>query len=521
MRALRILLVLSFVACSSAPPPPPPPPPAPAAAKPAEPEPHFAEGNGDVVKVPIDGAVAVAVQLHFYTGSVDDPAGKEGLTKLTATLMAEGGTKKRTYPEMLRALYPMAATIGVNVDKEQTVFHTLMHTDHVEKVVPMLAEVVTMPRLEASDFERVKQNLVNDIEKRLRATDDENLGKALLNRMMYPGDHPYRHFVGGTVKGLKAITLEDVRAHAAKVFGRRRLLIGLGGAANDAIEAQVKGALESLPEGAPRLAKVRAAPKPSATKVLIAEKPSAQAVAISIGYPHDTRRGEEDFFPLALVQSYFGEHRQFHGVLMAEMRGIRGLNYGDYAYVENFIQEGWSRLPMTNVARRRQHFEMWIRPVAPDDAVFSIRLAMYFLDRLVRDGLTGEDVEQVTQFLDGYTRLWEMTPSRRLGYALDDHFYGTSGYLASYRAALPSMTADRVNAALRRQLVPSPVLIAIVTKDAQALKAALVSGEKTSKTYVSEKPDEVMKVDAVVHAFPLNITEENVEIVPVDSLFVD
>lgn len=39
--------------------------------------------------------------------------------------------------------------------------------------------------------------------------------------------------------------------------------------------------------------------------------------------------------------SCFGEHRQFHGIWMTEMREKRGLNYGDYAHAESFLQEGW------------------------------------------------------------------------------------------------------------------------------------------------------------------------------------
>lgn len=522
MKRLTLLGLLLATACGSSkpavtggngtPPPPPPPPP-------AEPQPYAASGDGAVVKLPIDGAVAVAIQLMFYTGSIDDPVGREGLTALTANLMAEGGTKSRTYPEMLKALYPMAASISVATDKEQVVFSTLAHTDHVDSIVPMLAEVVTAPRFETADFERIKKDMINDIEKRLRATDDENLGKEALNHMLYRGDHAYRHFVGGTVQGLKAITLDEVKAHAAKVFGKKRLVIGLGGAVTDDVEKKIQDALAALPDGAARVETIRKAPQPANIEVLIVEKPSAKAIAISMGYPHGSRRGHEDFVPLGLVQSYFGEHRQFHGVLMKQMRGVRGLNYGDYAYVENFVQEGWSRFARPNVARRRQHFEIWIRPVAIDDTVFSLRLAMYYLDRLVRDGLTSTDVTEVNQFLQGYTRLWEMTPSRRLGHALDDHFYGTSKWLTSYREGLAQLTADDVNAALRRHLVPAPIYIAIVAPDGEAMKNMIVNAAPTKKKYPAKKPDAVLKEDEIISTFDLGIDEANVRIVPVGQMF--
>ena len=72
-------------------------------------------------------------------------------------------------------------------------------------------------------------------------------------------------------------------------------------------------------------------------------------------------RSDDDFYSLAVANSYLGEHRTFNGVLMNHLRGNRGLNYGDYAYIENFIQDGWSTFPLPNMHRRTQHFSIWIR----------------------------------------------------------------------------------------------------------------------------------------------------------------
>jgi zinc protease len=396
-----------------------------------------------------------------------------------------------------------------------------VHPDHVKAFVPILTQVVKSPRLSKADFERVKQNMINDITKRLRAIDDENFGKELLEQMMYRGEHPYRHYVGGTVKGLEAITLEDVQAHRQRVFGKRRLLIGVGGAVTPEISDMVKSQLSDLPEGAARLEQIVAPGMPERTEILIAEKPSSQAVAISIGFPHFALRGHEDWPALALVQSYFGEHRQFHGVLMSEIREKRGMNYGDYAYVEEFIQEGGSRFALPNIARRRQHFEIWIRPVAPHETVFALRLALMLLDGLVREGLTQADVDATRQFLDGYTRLWEMTPMRRLGYALDDHFYGTSNYLENLRKQLAGLDAERVNGAIRRHLVPGPVKIAIVAPNAQQLLETIVAGVETPKSYEVEKPQAVLEMDARAAKFPLGVEQDQIRIIPADEAFED
>src|SRR4029077_16391929 len=127
----------------------------------------------------------------------------------------------------------------------------------------------------------------------------------------------------------------------------------------------------ALPQGAPPLA---ALPKPralSGMEVTLVEKP-VPATAISIGFPIDVTRADKDFYALLVANSYLGEHRTFNGRLMNTMRGDRGLNYGDYSYIENFIQDGGSTFPLPSTPRRHQFFSISLRPVADQNAPFAL-----------------------------------------------------------------------------------------------------------------------------------------------------
>ena len=150
-----------------------------------------------------------------------------------------------------------------------------------------------------------------------------------------------------------------------------------------------------------------------------------------------TRRDDE-FYALALANSYLGEHRTFNGKLMQDLRGKRGLNYGDYSYIEDFIQEGGSTFPVPNNPRRQQDFSIWIRPVPTDKAVFALREALWELDRLLKDGMSREDFETTRSFLLNYSKLWVQPSSRRLGYAIDGEFYGRATWSPSWRIGFPS-----------------------------------------------------------------------------------
>ncbi|RKG87671.1 M16 family metallopeptidase [Corallococcus terminator] len=454
----------------------------------------------------------VSLRLVFHTGSIDDPKGKEGLTSLTAKLMAEGGTRKLTAAQLLEALYPMAAELKVFTDKEMTTLSGRVHQDFLPRFLELYTDTLLEPRFDPAEFERLRANALNAVRNGLRSEDDETLGKVGLDALLYAG-HPYAHFTGGTVQGLQSLTLEDVKAHARRVFTQDRLVIGLAGPVDATLQQTVTSRLSALPAtGAPRVA-LPAVPS-SAGRTLILQKPTL-STAVSMGFVTPMRRGDPDFFPVAFALSNLGEHRQFVGMLFNELREQRGLNYGDYAYAEHFIEDrGNGTFNRTNLVRTQQDVSVWLRPVVPTNAVFATRGAVYFLDQMSKQPLSQERFDLVRGFLQGYTRLWEQSDQRRLGYAIDSLFYGTPNFLESYREALKTMTPESVNAAVRRQLQPEKLAFVFVTEDADGLAKTLKSGAPSPITYASPKPPELLKLDETLIQQKLPVRPDAVQVAP-------
>src|SRR5438045_1968064 len=101
-------------------------------------EPAPAAAEIPLVALPAAGHPTVAFRLAFQAGAVDDPAGKEGLTELTALVMAEGGTEKLDVSELKVALFPFAAEQDFLLDKEETVFVGRCPADAVSRYLPIL-----------------------------------------------------------------------------------------------------------------------------------------------------------------------------------------------------------------------------------------------------------------------------------------------------------------------------------------------------------------------------------------------
>ncbi len=483
-------------------------------------------GQPGPVLLPPSGQPLVSIQLRFRTGSVDDPDGQAGISALAAEVMFEGGTETLTSQQLREALFPYAADWSVRVDKEQTTFAIRVHRDGLEKVAGLLTDALTHPRWDPAEFARLRDAVVNDIEKRLRQGDDENLGKEALGELMFAG-HRYGWLTSGHVGDLRSLDAPRGACPCGTgLHPRPPLDRHCRGLPRD-LQARLTAALQALPAtGAPAPVLTWAVPR--RPRFLLVEK-QTDSMAISIGAPWALGRGDPDWAAMTVARSAFGEHRQFNGRLMQRLREVRGLNYGDYAYLEAFVQEGGQApTAQTGRARRQQAFSIWIRPVQNENALFALRAALYELQRsLGEEPFSDAEVARTRSFLDGYLLLFAQTDARKLGYALDGQFLGVNDFLARWRASVPAITTAQANEAWRRWVHPEQMQIVIVTPDATALKKAILANAPSPIHYPKDaqgKPREVPKAvsdaDAIIAAFPLGAQgDEDVRIVKVNALF--
>ncbi|MBR9975586.1 MAG: insulinase family protein [Bacteroidetes bacterium] len=471
-----------------------------------------------VVLLPVKDDPTISFRIWFKVGSQNDPEGKEGLAALTASLMTEGATEKRSYDEIIEAMYPMAAGYGSSVDKDMTVIVGRVHRDNIEEYYGLLTDALLHPAFREEDFDRIRSNMRNGIEKGLRYANDEELGKAAFYNLVYEGTR-YGHLETGTLSSLDAITLDDVRAFYQKWYTRENVVIGLGGGYDNSLVSRLESDLQTLPEGAAQQPDPPAPMPIEGLEMLVVEK-ECDATAISFGFPISVLRGDEDFYALALFNSWFGEHRNSSSHLYQVIREARGMNYGDYSYIEIFPNGGRRQMPAPNNARRQQLFEVWLRPVQHAHRHFALRAAMRELQLVIDNGLTEEQFELTKKFLDKYALQYAKTTSDRLGYAVDSKFYGITGdYIELFRRKIAALTREQVNDAIRRHLRTDRVKFAVVTSDAESFKNALVANAPSPVTYDTPKPPEVLEEDMIISTYALPFSEENIRILPVDDMF--
>lgn len=491
----------------------------------------------DVVELKLPKSDKVVVKLMFKNGSVSDPVGKEGLTKLTAALITSGGTKDLSYSQVQEKIYPMAAYYGSGVDKEVTIFTFQVHKDFLNEFYSILKGLILTPSFEQKDFDRVKSNQQNYVDQVIRTSSDEEYSKMLLEDFLFKGTK-YQSTVSGKSESVKSITLDDVKEHYLRFFGKGRLLVGIAGNYSDEFKTQLLSDLKTLPDGAPYFEMKQVPAQPDGIDVQIITK-DAFGSAIFMGFPMDITRSNDEFAALMVANSYLGEHRKSYGVLYDKIRTTRSMNYGDYSYIEWYDNGGSNMLPPPGVPRLTNYFSMWIRPVQIakqlkqqyeelkdvkiGHAHFAIRLALREVDKLVKNGMSKNDFDATKEFLRSYIKLYVQSPANRLGYLMDSKYYGRKDFIEETDNLLSKLTLEDVNKAVRKYWQIDNMKITIVTDKSEAEELAKSLKENTyspmsySNLVKAGLPKEILAEDEEVANFKLNV--KNVTIINTEETF--
>jgi len=472
----------------------------------------------NIVPMKIENEPIVAFKFVFHTGSMDDPEGKNGLAYLTAQMLAKGGTQTNSYQTILEKLFPIASSYDVQVDREYTTFHGETHKDNIQLFYTLFKQALLEPGFRSDDFQRLQTENINFIKNTLRYGSDEELGKAVFKSFAYRGT-PYEKNINGTVSNLEKITLEDVKGFYAAHFDCDNLIVGISGNFPDTLPRQIKNDFAQLPTGTMNLGKPLVPEEIKGLQVTIVEK-TGDSTGIHIGFPIKVMRKDPDFHALFLANSWLGEHRNSASHLYQVIRERRGMNYGDYSYIEDFPNGGRRQFPPTNIYKNPQLFEIWIRPVETDKRVFALRAALRELKHLVDNGLTKEEFELTKTFLSKYCPHYASTTAQRLGYKIDDQIYGLKeSHLDNFKKNIQSLTLEQVNQAIKTYLQYENLKIVLVTSDAEKLKPDLVNNAPSPIQYRTPKPENILEEDKVIEVFPLKVLPENVTIIKVDEVF--
>jgi zinc protease len=451
-------------------------------------------------------------------GSARDPIGREGLASLTARSMVEGGAASRSGAQIKEALYPTGNRIDQVIDREWVSFRLACHKDQASLCLEIFADVLTAPRFDDADVARMRDDALYDVTSGL-LSDEEALGSEVLNAWLFEG-HPYGHPVDGRAGVLPLLDRAMVQGFYQSVYVRESMVVGLAGAYDPALEQELEKRLLAVPTTrAPEL--VLQQPEPVKGRSMLALDTTTPVTGFYLGHPLAVRRSDPDWPALYLAMVAFGEHRQSHGRLFRHLRTDRGLNYGDYAYAEPYVQRGYEAMPEQGTLRQQPYFYLWLRPTAVENGPFLLKGALLELEELVDKGLLPDEFERIRTYALARLPLFATDPGRRLAYALDTAATGEPDPLVLLPDALRQLTVEQVNDAIKRNIHPEDLRIVAVSGDARALVDTILEGKETPIVYVEgiNPGAEQTSRDAEIARKSVGIAATEAKVVPAEGIF--
>ena len=271
-------------------------------------------------------APVLTLKLLIRAGSGDDPIGQSGVAALTADVLDEG-TRHRSDVELHAALTRIGAHLSIDVSSDATVLTLTTLPKHAADAVALLVEVVTQPRLDEDDCERVRDLRLNRV-LQMRQVPSAVADRVLLENLY--GSHPYGHLAIGTEVSLRQLKASDVGAFHSRWYGLDNwTLVVAGDLADKELVDLVTTALDSI-EGPSTLTADNKTlrnkcPSPPEHRLFFVPRKDAVQSEVRLGHLGASRTSP-DYYALLVMNMVLGG--QFVSRINLNLREDKGYTYG-------------------------------------------------------------------------------------------------------------------------------------------------------------------------------------------------
>lgn len=382
----------------------------------------------------------IAVNFSFKGGAAQDPASKEGLTRLLAATMDEGAGDLPSQAFQAR-LEELAVNISFDTGKDRFYGNLRTLTPTRDEAFDLLHLALTKPRFDTEAVERMKAQLISSAK---RNAEDPNAIAALSFTEATLGEHPYARPTGGTPESLETLVPEDLVQQHKRLVARPGLTIGVVGA----IDAQTLAPLldrvfAGLPEDGDLSPIPEATPK---TGLTISKSLQVPQTTLMFGLP-GLKRDDPDY-QAAYVMNHILGGGSFTSWLYEEVREKRGLAYGVNTSLIPYDHMG---LILGSTATRA------------DRADETLKIVLEQVNRMATKGPTQAELDSAKRYLTGSYAL-RFDSSGKIAsqlVALQNAGLGID-YFDRRNAEIEAVTLDDVNRVAQRLLAgKEPTVVSV------------------------------------------------------------
>lgn len=391
-----------------------------------------------------DALPLLHASVALTAGSVSDPEGREGTTRLLLRMMRRtaGGRTAQASDELLDG---MGSSLTGEVGRSVAALHGAVIGRNISQFLSFLSDALARPAFDPAELARLRAEALAELDEIL--DDDAALVRRAFDRRFFQG-HAGGRPASGSKQSLAAITAADLEAHHARLVRSGSLVFAFAGSGDQRELDEFASAIDAaLPRvDTPLLRPSFEEPAAPSGRILhFVDKPERTQTQIMIGclaaHPLD-----DDHAALHVAHTIFGG--TFGARLSQEVRAKRGWSYGAY-----------SALP---IDRFRQPMTMWTFPKA-EDAAPCIALVLSLFEGLIERGVSKREVALARKYLKNSHVFSVDTPAKRVGLALDAEMLSLPrNHHEEFLEKALAADKDAIDAALRRRLSPDNLLVAVV-----------------------------------------------------------
>lgn len=383
----------------------------------------------------------IAVSIAFLGGAALDPSGKEGLARMTASVLDEGAGDMDSQAFQLR-LEELSITLQFDAGRDTFGGTLRTLTGNRDEAFALLKQALTAPRFDPEPVARMKSQL-----QALLRRQAENPGSIANKRFfstVFP-DHPYGRSVGGTEQSIAAITVDDMRTFVAERLTRDNLVIGVAG---DITPDELSRLLTSTFAELPEKAAPNGVPNTEAeaeAAIVVVEQPARQS-AIIFGQ-RGLKRDNPDYYAATVMNRILGGGG-FTSRLYQEVRDKRGLAYSVRT----------SLVPLAHAG-----LIVGSAGTANERAGETIEVVRDQWRRMAEEGATAEEIADAKTYLVGSFPLRFTSNGSIAGILAAMQIYDLGiDYLDRRNALMEGVTLDDVNRVAEDVLDPSALTMIVV-----------------------------------------------------------
>jgi zinc protease len=436
---------------------------APAHAAPAAPTRTKLANGLSVIVVPTSRLPLVDFRLVTRAGSVNDPAGKEGVAHLTADLLTQGAGK-RTAKQLADDIEFVGGTLDASAGAEQMVVSCEVLKKDLALGLEMFRDVIVSPAFGKEDFDRKKEEALGQI-----ASDKSEPEVIAENAMThwFWGDSPLGHPAIGWEASLKGLSRDDVvRFHRGLLTPERSVLVIVGDVDAASLVASLKTAFAAWkPAGpAPTTDPYGPAAALQGRSVRVINKPEATQTQIRMMCP-SVPRNHPDWYALQVANTICGAG--FTSRLVNAIRVEQGLTYS----ISSQFQE------------RRAAGAFRISTFTRNDQLRKcVDATLAEVKKLVDEGPTDAELDKARNYLKGQYPLGLQAPDELAGEIANVEFFNLpQDFIASYPDKIGAVTMADVKRVLKTYFCTDDLKILVVSNGDMAKQALAGLGTLETK----------------------------------------